>query len=70
MKKETAMSDAQTKETIRQVYIDRQADRETRRLETRAADTAEAIASTVVETRMSVEDGLAFLREGGEREQA
>lgn len=64
------MSDAQTKETIRQVYIDRQADRETRRLETRAADTAEAIASTVVETRMSVEDGLAFLREGGEREQA
>jgi hypothetical protein len=70
MKKETAMSDAQTKATIRQDYIDRQADREARRLETRAADTAEAIASTVVETRMTVEDGLAFLRAGGEREQA
>lgn len=64
------MSDAQTKETIRQGYINRQVGREARRLETRAAETAEAIASTVVETRMTVEDGLAFLRAGGEREQS
>ncbi|MCS4089324.1 hypothetical protein [Rhizobium sp. BK176] len=64
------MSDAQTKAMIRQDYIDRQAGREARRLETRAAETAAAIASTEVETRMTVEDGLAFLRAGGEREQA
>jgi hypothetical protein len=70
MKKETAMSDAQTKATIRQDFLDRQAGREARRLETRASETADAIASTVVETRMTVEDGLAFLRAGGERDQA
>ncbi|MBY3433569.1 hypothetical protein HFN89_05350 [Rhizobium laguerreae] len=64
------MSDAQTKETIRQGFIARQADREGKRLETRADETAAAIAATVVETRMPAEDGLAFLRAGGERAQA
>ncbi|MBY3151374.1 hypothetical protein HFO56_03100 [Rhizobium laguerreae] len=64
------MSDAQTKQTIREGFIARQADREGKRLATRAAETTAAIAATVVETRMSAEDGLAFLRAGGEREQA
>ncbi len=58
------------KEAIRQHFIDRQAAREAARLEEQAAEIAEAIDGTVVETRMTIEDGLAFLRAGGERKAA
>jgi hypothetical protein len=66
--KEVAMSDAQIKETIRQGYIDRQAAREASVLAERQAEVETAIANTVVENRMPIEDGVAFLRSGGERE--
>lgn len=56
------------KEAIRKHYVDRQAAREAATLVDRQAETEEAIASTVVETRMTIEEGLAFLRAGGERE--
>ncbi|MCZ7861044.1 hypothetical protein O9X98_06460 [Agrobacterium salinitolerans] len=58
------------KEAIRQKYVARQAAREAARLETCQAEIAEAIGNTVVETRMPIEDGIAFLRAGGEREDA
>lgn len=58
------------KEAIRRKYVDRQAAREVARLETCQAEIAEAIGNTVVETRMPIEEGIAFLRAGGEREDA
>lgn len=64
------MSDAQIKETIRQGFVARQAAREAVELAERQSEVATAIENTVVETRMTVEDGLAFLRAGGEREDA
>lgn len=54
-------------EAIRQRYIDRQAAREAARLRECEADIEDAIENTVVETRMPIEEGLAFLRAGGER---
>lgn len=62
------MDQVQTKETIRETYVARQAAREDERLDARTAKTAEAINSAEVETRMSVAEGLSFLRDGGERE--
>jgi hypothetical protein len=70
MKKETAMFKDPAKEAIRQHYVERQASREAALLAERQAEVEEAIANTVVETRMPIEEGLAFLRAGGEREDA
>ncbi|MDW9481327.1 hypothetical protein GOB57_22020 [Sinorhizobium meliloti] len=58
------------KEAIRKHYADRQVTRDEARLARRAAETEEAIAGTEIETRMTVDDGLAFLRASGEREDA
>lgn len=64
------MTDAQMKNEVRQQYVDRQAAREAARLAQRQAETEAAIADTTVETRMTAEEGVAFLRAGGEREDA
>ena len=57
----------EAKRAIRQYYIDRQIAREAARLRECQADIEDAIENTVVETRMPIEEGLAFLRAGGER---
>ncbi|WP_425624924.1 hypothetical protein [Agrobacterium radiobacter] len=57
----------EAKEAIRQHFIDRQKAREADMLAECAAEIEDAIANTVVETRMPIEEGLAFLRAGGER---
>nr|WP_250807401.1 hypothetical protein [Neorhizobium tomejilense] len=57
------------KEAVRQHFVDRQAKRDEARLARRQAETEEAIAGTEVETRMTIEEGLAFLQAGGERDQ-
>lgn len=64
------MTEVQTKETIRQEFVERQAAREAARLVKRQTETETAIATTEVETRMPIEEGLTFLRAGGEREDA
>lgn len=57
----------EAKAAIRQHYIDRQAAREAARLAECVAEIEAAIDATVIETRMPIEEGLAFLRAGGER---
>ena len=58
------------KEAIRKQFAGRQAARDDARLVRRQAETEEAIAGSEVETRMTIEEGLAFLTAGGEREDA
>lgn len=64
------MSDVQRKEAIFQKYRDRQEGRRAEILAERQAETESAIANTEVETRMTIENGVVFLRSGGEREDA
>jgi hypothetical protein len=58
------------KEAVRRHFVDRQMARDAARLARRKAETVEAIEATEVETSMTIEDGIAFLRDGGERDQA
>ncbi|MGH0214401.1 hypothetical protein NKY66_10855 [Sinorhizobium meliloti] len=55
------------KEAIRQHFIARQVAREATRLAEIAAEIEDAIENTVVETRMPIEEAVAFIRAGGER---
>lgn len=57
----------EAKEAIRQHFIDRQKARETARLAECAAEIEAAIDGTVIETRMPIDEAVAFLRAGGER---
>jgi hypothetical protein len=62
------MSAGQNKEAIFQTFRDRQTARREDILQERAAETETAILGTEVETSMTIEDGVAFLRSNGERE--
>jgi hypothetical protein len=64
------MPDPRSKEAVFAHFRDRQAARRVAITEERALETAEAIRASEVETVMTVEEGLAFLRAGGEREDA
>lgn len=64
------MSDVKSKEAIFKKFQDRQADRRADMLAERQAETEAAVAGADVETRMTIEEGLAFLTAGGEREDA
>lgn len=58
------------KEALRQEYVARQVAREAAAADARAEELAEDIAAAPVETSMTTDEGLAFLRSGGEREDA
>ena len=64
------MADDTTKQDIFKGFQDRQATRRDELAADRRADTEAAIRASEIETRMTIEEGLAFLTAGGEREDA